>query len=153
MVTKKIIIFLLVFSVILLVWGLICCTIIVPKVKKMEEKQNQNFRRTFPNDKLAYILDRLVWRAYRELEKSERCISMDDNEGVYWIVDGEKIPEIKMDSLRLCISSLIICSSLKSHKATLEKLDIPKELLDSSRHWRALNDIRFQILDNLKTKK
>ncbi|MBR3674179.1 MAG: hypothetical protein IKN65_07925 [Clostridia bacterium] len=145
----------LVFCVFLFVWAIIYYKIIVPYVKKTEkeEEQNQNLRKTFPNDKLAYILNKLVWRAYRELENSDRNISMDDNEGFYWIVDGVRISEIKRDPLRNCISSLTICSSLKSHKATLEKLDIPKELIDSSRHWRALNDIRFQILDNLKTKK
>ena len=144
-----------VFCVFLFVWAIICYKIIVSYVKKTEkeEEQKQSLRKTFPNDKLAYILNKLVWRAYRELEKSERIISMDDDEGFYWIVDGVRIPEIKRDSLRNCISSLTICSSLKSKKTTLEKLDIPKELLDSSRHWRALNDIRFQILDNLKTKK
>ena len=151
----KAMIFLLVLSILLLVWLLICYTIIVPKVKKMEkeEEQNQIFRKTFPSDKLAYILNNLVWRAYRELEMSYRCISLDDDEGFFWIVDGVKVYENEMNSLKRSISSLTSCSSLKSKKARLEKLDIPKELLDSSRHWRALNDIRFQILDDLKAKK
>ena len=146
--------FFLMFCILLFVWAIICYKIIVPYVKKMEkeEEQKQNLRKTFPNDKLAYILNKLVWRAYRELEESVRQMEMDDDEGFFWVVDGVKIYEKKMNSLRCSISSLTICSSLKSHQATLEKLDIPKELLDASRHWRALNDIRFQILDNLKTK-
>ena len=151
----KVMFFMLALSVVLLVWFIICYTIIVPKVKKMEneEEQNQIFRKTFPNDKLDYILNNLVWRAYRELEMSSRCISLEDDEGFFWIVDGVKIYENEMNSLKRSISSLTICSSLKNKKATLERLDIPKELLGSSRHWRALNDIRFQILDDLKAKK
>ena len=150
----KALIFLLVLSVILLVCFFISYIVITPKVRKTkkEEEPNQIFRKTFSNNKLAYILNRLVWRAYRELEESYRCISIDDNNGYFWIVDGVKIYEDKMYSLKANISSLTICSSLKNKKSTLEKLDIPNELLISSRHWRALNDIRFQILDDLTVK-
>ena len=144
--------FFLVFSFLLLVFAIIYY-IITCIIDETEEEQNRNLRKTFPNDKLAYILNKLVWRAYRQLEESERQMNMDDDEGFFWIIDGVKIYEKEMNSLRCSISCLTICSSLKNHKATLEELYIPKELLDSSRHWRALNDIRFQILDNLKTKK
>ena len=144
--------FVLVFCFLLLVLAIIYYknTCIIDET---EEEKNKNLRKTFPNDKLAYILNNLVWRAYRQLEEAERQMSMDDEEGFFWIIDGVKIYEKEMYSLMCCISSLTICSLLKDHEAKLEELYIPKELLDSSRHWRALNDIRFQILDNLKTKK
>ena len=68
----KALVFLLVLSVILLVCFFISYIVITPKVRKTkkEEEPNQIFRKTFPNNKLPYILNRLVWRAYRELEES-----------------------------------------------------------------------------------
>lgn len=125
--------------------------IIIEKIQnKILKKNNKEFavqdnRKTFPKEQLAYILNQMAWTAYKKLFEAK----VDYEKGTFRIVDNVMISEEDADNLQSYITYLTICSSLKSKKTYLQKLCIPKELIQQSDFWKDFDDIRFQILKEL----